>query len=445
MYKQHNNYIAKNNILKAKSKIMNLDTQFDIDELNKKRQEKIYQKLMDKDTEVIFDDALDNDIVLNMGPQHPATHGVLRVLLRLDGENIIKCVPELGYLHRGYEKLAENCTYHEFIPHTDRLDYLAPLVNNTGIALAIENTIGIDIPERAKWIRVLTSELARISSHLMAMGATCMDVGALTILLWTFTEREKLYDIFELITGVRFTTSYTRIGGVAQDISNSTLDKIRNWAADFPAEMDYFKRLIHKNRIFVDRMAGIGILPKDVAIALGTTGPVLRGSGHTKDIRKDNPYLIYDKLDFDVITQTEEDCWARYMVRVREIDESLKIIHQVLDKMPKGEVLANEPKYVLPKKTEVYTGMEELISDFMLINFGAAPEKGEVYTAIESPKGELGYFFVSDGTGEPYKLKLRAPCSNNLQSLAYMVEGSMLSDVVAIIGSIDPIMGEADK
>ncbi|MDC1068328.1 NADH dehydrogenase (quinone) subunit D [Candidatus Kapabacteria bacterium] len=425
----------------------NLRTQKEIDELNRKRQAKIYETLLDKDTELILEDPLENDMVLNMGPQHPATHGVLRVLLRLDGETIIKCVPELGYLHRGYEKLAENCTMHEFIPHTDRLDYLAPMQNNVGISLAIENTLGISTPEKATWIRTLVCELARISSHLMAMGATCMDVGAMTILLWTFTEREKLYDIFELICGARFTTSYSRIGGLANDIDKNTLNKIRNWAGEFPKEMDYFKKMVNRNRIFVDRMAGIGILPTDKAIALGATGPVLRGSGVAKDIRKDNPYLKYGEVDFDVITENDADCMARYMVRVREMDESLKIVHQCLDKLDnlKGETIANNPKFVLPKKSEIYTKMEELINDFMLINFGAAPEPGEVYTAVESPKGELGYFMVSDGTGHPWKLKIRAPCSNNLQTLSYMVEGSMLSDVVAVIGSIDPIMGEADK
>lgn len=423
----------------------NVRKQEEIDSLIKKRHEKIYKELLDQDTDLLIEDPLENDMVLNMGPQHPATHGVLRVLLRLDGETAIKCVPELGYLHRGYEKLAENATYHEFIPHTDRLDYIAPMSNNTAIALAIENAIGIDTPERAKWIRVLVSEMARISSHLMAMGATCMDVGALTILLWAFQEREKLYDIFELICGARFTTSYTRIGGVANDINDDVLERIRKWANELPAILKEMEALVNRNRIFVNRMAGIGHISAEKAIALGLTGPTLRGSGVKRDLRKDQPYLIYDQLDFDVITYNDGDTWSRYKCRVDEIKESVKIIHQVLDKMPKGEILANEPKNVLPKKHEVYTKMEELIQDFMLINFGAAPEIGETYTAIESPKGELGFFIVSDGTGHPWKLKIRSPSASNLQSLAYMIKGSMLSDIVAIIGSVDPIMGEADK
>lgn len=424
---------------------MNIKTQEEFDKLNHVRQAAIYAELMDDDTSITLEDALQHDIVLNMGPQHPATHGVLRVLLRLDGETIIKCVPELGYLHRGYEKLAENLNYHEFIPFTDRLDYLAPLSNNTAIALAIENSLGIEAPPRAQWIRTLASELARVSSHLMAMGATCMDVGAMTLLLWTFTEREKLYDIFELMTGARFTTSYTRIGGVANDVNDETLAMIKKWADEFPGELAYFEKLVHRNAIFVKRLAGISVIDSERAISLGLTGPTLRGSGPTRDLRRDMPYLVYPELDFDVISYTEGDCWARYMVRIQEMKESVKMIHQILDKMPKGDTLANEPSKVLPRKKDVYTKMEEMIQDFMLINFGTRPEVGETYTAIESPKGELGFFIVSDGTGHPWKLKIRSPSAANLQALPYLVEGSMISDVVAAIGSIDPIMGEADK
>jgi NADH-quinone oxidoreductase subunit D len=424
---------------------MNIKTISQIEEINTIRQEKIYSELLDKDTSIIFDDPLENDMVLNMGPQHPATHGVLRVLLRLDGETVINCVPELGYLHRGYEKIAENMTYHEFIPHTDRLDYLSPLSNNVAIALAIENALGIEAPPRAQWIRTLVAELARISSHLMAMGATCMDAGAMTILLWTFTEREKLYDIFELICGARFTTSYTRIGGIANDIDDSTLAKIKKWTDEFPSELKYFEKLVHRNKIFINRLAGICVVPPEKAIQLGLTGPTLRGSGVPRDLRKDEPYLVYDKLDFDVITYPEGDVWARYMVRVQEMKESIKIVNQILDKIPMGDIIANKPSTSLPRKAEIYTKMEELINDFMLINFGAAPEKGETYTAIEAPKGELGFFIVSDGTGQPWKMKIRSPSASNLQGLPYMVIGSMIADVILGIGSIDPVMGEADK
>ena len=409
------------------------------------RQNKIMKELMDKDTTVMFEDPLENEMVLNMGPQHPATHGVLRVLLRLDGETIVKCVPELGYLHRGYEKLAEAMTYHEFIPHTDRLDYMSPMSNNMGIAYAIEKAIGIEAPERAQWIRVLLCEMARISSHLMAMGATCMDVGALTLFLWTFTEREKLYDIFELICGARFTTSFSRIGGIANDLSPEILTMIREWVNQFPDRLKESEGLVNRNRIFIERLAGVGYMPADKAIQLGLSGPCLRGSGINHDLRRATPYWVYDKLDFDVITHNDCDTWARYIVRVQEMKESVKIIHQVLDNMSKGSVLADDPKHVLPQKAHIYTKMEELINDFMLINFGSMPPKGETYTAIEGPKGELGFFIVSDGTGHPWKLKIRSPSSSNLQGLKFMSEGSMVSDIVAIIGSVDPVMGEADK
>ncbi|HRK59649.1 MAG TPA: NADH dehydrogenase (quinone) subunit D [Candidatus Kapabacteria bacterium] len=416
-----------------------------IERAQRLRQQKITQELMDKDTTVMFEDPLENDMVLNMGPQHPATHGVLRILLRLDGETIEKCVPELGYLHRGYEKIAENMTYHEYIPHTDRLDYMSPMSNNTAIALAIENAIGIEAPPRAQWIRTLVCEVARISSHLMAMGATSMDVGALTLFLWTFRERENIYDIFELICGARFTTSYTRIGGVANDINDDTLKMLRKWLNHFAVELRRFEALVNRNRIFVERLAGVGYMPPEKAISLGLTGPCLRGSGIARDLRRDEPYLLYNELDFDVITNNDCDVWGRYLVRVAEMKESMKILHQLLDKPKTGDFMLDDAKHVLPGKSQIYTKMEELISDFMLVNFGAMPPKGETYTAIESPKGELGFFIVSDGTGHPWKLKIRSPSSSNLQALKFMAEGSMISDIVAIIGSIDPVMGEADK
>ena len=423
----------------------NIRTISETEQINRIRQHKIIRELTEKDTSVLFEDPLENDMILNMGPQHPATHGVLRVLLRLDGETIIKCVPELGYLHRGYEKLAENMTYHEFIPHTDRLDYLSPFGNNVAIALAIDNAMGIEAPPRAQWIRTLVAELARISSHLMAMGSTAMDVGALTLFLWTFVQREYLYDIFERICGARFTTSYTRIGGVANDIDEETFKMIRDWADKFKGELVRMAKLAHRNRIFIDRMAGVGIVDTENCIKLGLSGPVIRATGFPKDLRRDNPYLIYNDLDFNIITYNDCDVWSRYMVRVDEMLESLKIVYQIMDKIPPGEVRLKEAKTVLPRKADVYTKMEELINDFMLINFGAQPPKGETYTAVESSKGELGFFIVSDGTGNPWKIKIHSPSTSNLQGLSLMAEGSMIADVVAIIGSIDPIMGEADK
>ncbi len=416
-----------------------------LERVRKLRQDKIIREVMDKDTTVMVTDPLENEMILNMGPQHPATHGVLRVVLRIDGETVVKCVPELGYLHRGFEKLAENMTYHEFIPHTDRLDYLAPMSNNIGLVLAIEKAANVQVPDRAQWIRMLVAELARISSHLVAYGCTAMDVGALTIFLWTFTEREKLYDLFEAICGARFTTSYARVGGVANDIDNDVLQRIRSFVNEFPAILDRCDSLLNRNRIFVERMAGTGYISAEDAIQLGITGACLRGSGVAYDVRKAFPYLKYDEVDFDVITHEDCDSWGRFQVRGEEMRQSVRIIHQVLDRMEPGPVMANNAKHVAPRKAEIYTKMEELINDFMLVNYGTMLEKGEVYSSIESPKGELGFYIVSDGTGHPWKLKIRSPSASNLQMLPHLAEGEMISNVVAIIGSIDPVMGEADK
>lgn len=409
------------------------------------KKSKILQALEDQNTSVIFDDPLENDLILNMGPQHPATHGVLRLLIRLDGETVIASVPEVGYLHRGYEKLAENCSYHEFIPHTDRLDYISPLSNNTGYVLAVEKLLGIEVPERAKYIRVIISELARISSHLMFIGSLAMDVGALTVWMYAFREREKLYDVFENLTGARFTTSYTRIGGLANDLTPEVEKMIWDFIKQFPEKLLECEKLLQTNRIFLGRTDGIGIITKEQAIDLGVTGPCLRACDFNFDLRKDVPYLVYDKLDFDVAVYDGGDSLARYYVRMKEIRESSKLVIQALEKMPKGDIHAFQPKRVLPRKKEVYTKMEELIHDFMLINSGINPPVGEIYSSIEAPKGELGFYIYSDGTGQPWRMKIRSPSFVNLQSLSTMLAGTMISDVVAIIGSLDPVMGEADK
>lgn len=426
---------------------MNLNTTATLERVFDLRQRKIISKIIDKDTTITVDgrDPLENTMVLNMGPQHPATHGVLRVLLRLDGETVEKCVPELGYLHRGYEKLAENMTYHEFLPHTDRLDYMSPLSNNTAYAMAVEKAAGLEVPPRAVWIRMMTAELARISSHLMAMGAMAMDVGAITMLLWTFREREKLYDIFEKICGARFTTSYARIGGVATDFTPDIIPMIKQFIDEFPANLRDFEGLVNRNRIFVERAAGVGVVTREQAIDLALTGACLRGSGVPHDLRRDDPYMLYDEMDFDVITYSDGDCLARYLTRGDEMKESVKIVRQLLGKIPEGPIMADNAHNVLPPKQEIYSRMEELIDDFMLINFGTMPEKGEIYSAIEAPKGELGFYIASDGTGHPWRLKIRSPSFCNLQALVPMCEGAMISDVVAVIGSIDPVMGEADK
>lgn len=409
------------------------------------KRSKILQALLDQDTTVTFDDALESDMILNMGPSHPATHGVLRLLIRLDGETVVAAVPECGYLHRGYEKIAENCTYHEFIPHTDRLDYLQPLANNAAFALAVEKLLGIEAPPRAQYIRTMCCELARISSHLVALGTMAMDVGAMTILLWCFREREKLYDIFDLLTGARFTTSYTRIGGLAQDMLDDSRTAIGAFIKQFPEKLDECERLINRNRIFFDRCRGVGVMTAAQALNLGVTGPNLRGSGVPFDLRRDEPYLVYPELDFDVITESEGDSLARYYVRRREMRESVKIVRQVLEKMPVGTVHAHDPKKVLASKERIYTRMEELIHDFMIINFGVNPPMGEIYQAIEASKGQLGFYIVSKGEGNPWRLKIRSPSFCNLQALPMLLKGHLISDIVAIIGSLDPVMGEADK
>lgn len=409
------------------------------------KRSKILDALETADLSVTFPDSLDNEMILNMGPQHPATHGVLRLLISLDGETVIKCIPELGYLHRGYEKLAESCTYHEFIPHTDRLDYLSPMANNVAYALAVEKLIHLEIPERGQYIRVIIAELARIQSHLLAMGAMVMDVGALTPFLWAIREREKILDLYDVICGARFTTSYTRVGGVAQDVSDESMAAIKIFVDEFSANLVEMRALIDRNKIFIERCEGIGYLSKEDCIALGLTGPLLRACGVSRDLRRDEPYLVYDKLDFNIPTYTESDCLARYYVRVEELIESVKILKQCLEKIPKGQYNALQTKKVLPKKERVYTKMEELIHDFMIINFGVNPPVSESYSAIEASKGELGFYFISDGSGQPWRLKIRSPSFCNLQALAPMMKDCMISDTVVIIGSVDPVMGEADK
>ncbi len=405
---------------------------------------KIVEALL-RDTNITVEDALENEMILNMGPQHPATHGVLRLLLRLDGESVVACVPELGYLHRGYEKLAENMSFYEFIPHTDRLDYLAPMANNVAWALAVEKLIGIEAPPRAQYIRMMISELARIASHLVAIGSFAMDIGALTVFLWTLREREKILDIWDILCGARFTNSFTRIGGIANDAQPEAIAKAKWFIDQYEENLDECERLLNSNRIFIERLEGVGVISGEDAVELGLTGPSLRGSGVEFDLRRSKPYLFYNDMDFKVVTYPEGDSLARYFVRADETRESIKIIRQVLEKMPLGDILLNQPKKVLPKKTEIYSKMEELIHDFMIVNFGVNPPVGDIYSAVENPKGELGFYIVSNGEGHPWKCKIRSPSFVNLQSIPHLIKGRMISDVVAIVGSLDPVMGEADK
>ena len=392
------------------------------------------------------DELQGEEMALNVGPSHPTTHGVLRLLLGLDGDTVTRCEPVVGYLHRGDEKIAENMTYNQFVPYTDRLDYLAPLANNVAYAMAVERLAALEVPPRCAAIRVLISEMARISSHLLGVGVYGMDAGAWTAFMYTFTEREKLYTLFEELTGARFTTSYTRIGGVARDVPEGWLGRVGEFCDQFLPILEEIARLLTRNRIFVDRTDGIGIISKEDAVAYGITGPNLRASGVDFDLRKDRPYLGYDQYEFDVPIGTKGDCYDRYLVRVEEMRQSVRIIRQVLKNFPDGPWYAEDAKKIfVPPKDKVLTSMEELIQNFMLVTEGPRMPAGEVYFEAENPKGILGFFVVSKGGGVPYRLKIRGPSFCNLSILPKLVPGNFLTDVTVILGSLDFVMGECDR
>lgn len=415
----------------------------------KEHQRKLYQSLEDKHTtieEMDDGDPLSAKMVLNMGPQHPATHGVLRLVLQLNGETIEKTKLDIGYLHRGVEKIAENKTYQEFMPYTDRMDYLSPYSNNVALCTAVEKIAQVDVPERAHYIRMIGCELARISSHLLWLGTMVMDAGAISFFIWTFKEREKIYDIMDRIGGHRFTISHARIGGVANDLTDEATGAIKEFVNTFPNELRDYHKLLDRNRIFFDRNQGVGVLKTENAIDVGATGPVLRATGYGYDVRKFSPYARYSEVDFEVPTRLEGDNLARYYVRMEEMGESIRIIEQCLEKLPKGPVRADNAKQAYPSKDEVYYSMEGMIHDFMMTDTGICPPEGaEAYHAVESPKGELGYFIQSDGTGHPWRLKVNAPSFVNLQVLENILDGEMVADTVVIIGGVDPVLGEADK
>lgn len=391
-------------------------------------------------------DPLEHEMILNIGPQHPATHGVLRCLVKLEGEVIEKCVLDLGYLHRGLEKVAEHKTYQEFMPYTDRMDYLSPYSNNVAWCLAVEKVASIEVPERAQWIRMIMCELARISSHLLWLGVGLMDAGAVSVFLWTFKYREEIYNIFDEVCGARFTVSHSRIGGVASDLSPTAIAMIRRFLETFPQELTAWEKLINRNKIWIDRNEGIGVLTAEEAIELGVTGPNLRGSGVDYDIRRFEPYLKYEEVDFNIPIRTEGDSLARYFVRMEEMKESVRIIRQCLERLPEGPIRNDNAKLAYPSKEEVYYAMEGMIHDFLYTDVGVCPPKGaHSYHAIEAPKGELGFYIISDGTGKPWRVRIKAPSFSNLQGLEYMMEGAMIGDMVILIGTVDPVMGEADK
>jgi NADH-quinone oxidoreductase subunit D len=384
-------------------------------------------------------------MILNMGPSHPATHGVLRLVLELDGEIITKATPDVGYLHRGDEKIAENMQYNQFVPYTDRLDYLAPLSNNVAYSLAVEKLMGWEIPPRGKAIRVICCEISRISSHLMGIGAMALDLGAMTVFLYSFTQREKIYDLSELLSGARFTTSYTRVGGQIRDLPEKFIPMLRDFLDQFGPALDEMDKLLTRNKIFVDRTKDIGVITKERAIAYALSGPNLRGSGIEHDLRRKHPYLDYEQYDFDVVIGNAGDCYDRYLVRIEEMRQSAKILRQVIEKLPNGPINVADWKNMTPPKSHVMTKMEELIHHFIVVTEGLKAPPGEIYFAAENPKGELGFYINSRGGGVPYRLKIRAPSFVNLSILPELMPGHVIADVPAMLGSLDFVMGECDR
>jgi NADH-quinone oxidoreductase subunit D len=389
--------------------------------------------------------AKDRTMVLNMGPQHPSTHGVLRLVLEIDGETVLNVVPDIGYLHTGIEKTCEAKFYQQVVPLTDRIDYLSPMSNNLCYCLAVEKLLQLEIPERAQWMRVLLNELTRLNSHLVWLGTHAMDIGALTVFLYTFREREEILRIFEHVSGQRMMTSYFRVGGLALEPPLDFFDRVKAFIRILPEKIDEYQNLLSGNPIWISRTKGVGLLSAADAIALGVTGPPLRASGVDWDLRRDMPYSSYEKFQFKVPISTDCDVWARYVVRLEELRESVKICQQALDGMPEGPIKADSPHVVLPDREKMKTQMESLIYHFKIVTEGFQVPKGEVYQAIESPRGEMGYYVVSDGTAKPYRVHMRNPSFASLQALQTMCAGRLLADVVAVIGSIDIVLGEIDR
>ena len=384
-------------------------------------------------------------LTINFGPQHPAAHGVLRMVLEMDGEVIERVDPHIGLLHRGTEKLIEDKTYLQAVPYFDRLDYVSPMCQEHAFALAVEKLLKIEPPLRASYIRVLFSEITRILNHLLALPAMAMDVGAMTPFLWSFEQRELLMEFYEKVSGARLHANYFRPGGVYRDMPNGLLNDIKEWAIKFPKFIEDLENLVSDNRIFKQRTVDIGIVSAEDAVDFGFTGPMLRASGVKWDLRKEEPYEIYDKLDFEIPVRKNGDCYDRYFVRVEEMKESLKIIHQCIDNIPKGHVMIQNNKITPPKRMLMKTSMESLIHHFKLYTEGYKVPKGETYTSVEAPKGEFGVYLVSDGSNKPYKCKIRAPGFAHLQAMDFCSKGHMLADVVAILGSMDIVFGEIDR
>ena len=385
-------------------------------------------------------------MVLNMGPQHPSTHGVLRILLELDGENVVKAIPDMGYLHTGIEKSCEDKTYSQAITLTDRIDYLSPLGNNLAYCLAVEKLLGLEVPKRAQYIRVMMVELQRISSHLVWLGTHAIDLGAMSVFLYCFREREEILKIFEFVAGQRMMTSYIRIGGLALDLPAGWRQRVEKFLKMMPGRIDEYEELLTGNRIWIGRTKDVGYISAEDAVAFSMTGPTLRAAGLAYDNRKVFPYSSYDEFQFDVPTRTDSDCFGRYMIRVAEMRESLKIIRQALDKItPEGPFRTEAPGIIPPEREKMKTEMEALIYHFKIFTEGFSPAPGQAFATIESPRGELGVFVASDGSPKPLRVHFRAPSFINLQALPKLIEGKLLADVIACIGTIDIVLGEVDR
>jgi len=386
-------------------------------------------------------------MILNFGPQHPATHGTLRLVLELDGETVLKATPHLGYLHTGFEKLGEHLDYNQYIVVTDRMNYLSPLSNNFGYVLAVEKLLGLEVPKRGEYVRVLMAELSRLADHLLWLGMGALDLGAFTAFLYGFREREKLYSIFEKTTGARLTTSYTRVGGVLRDLYDGFEEEVRTFLSEFPKTLKEVHTLLTRNRIWMDRTKEVGVISGEDAISYGLTGPCLRASGIEHDLRKAEPYSCYEDFDFEVPVGMNGDVYDRYLVRMEEMVQSCHLVRQALDNLPEGPVNVPDNKIILPEKEDAYGHIEGLIHHFKIImdGHGVQPPRGEIYSATESPNGELGFYIVSDGSGTAYRIRIRPPSLLQFQVVPHMIEGGMVSDIVAVLGSLNIIAGELDR
>ncbi len=393
----------------------------------------------------LLDDENDQTMLVNMGPSHPSTHGVLRLMLEMDGETVLRSKPVVGYLHTGMEKTGETLTYLQGSTNVTRMDYASPLFNELVFSLAVEELLGVEVPERATWIRMLMSELNRISSHLLFMATNGMDLGAVSMMIYGWREREQVLRFFEQVTGLRMNHNYIRPGGVAADLPDGWRDEVLRLMEMLPPRLEEYDTLMTGQPIWRDRLQGVGVISRDEAVALSATGPILRSTGMAWDLRKDQPYLAYDQVDFDVVVGTYGDSFDRYAIRLNEIRESMRIVHQILDRMPKGDYRTPDAKVTPPPRARIDESMEALIHHFKIFTEGFKVPEGEVYVAVESPRGELGCYLVSDGTSKPYRMHIRGPSIVNLQTLPHLMAGGLVADAVAVISSVDPIMGEVDR